>query len=316
MSSRIVTVSLILLLSFAMLPNVKSEGENHFSWGEPIPPRLFFNYDSSGSNQYFLILVEPSLHIFDDYYDYRQDAYYYYHNDNGIINLGPNENLTLAIHGVEDRLYDPNIEFEICLNPNALDYEGMCLDFQLRCDGNADGHFEYMVDFTPVYIRNTYTHYTFSSATNGQAMDMDGGTIELIISRSGSNSEMLTIDCDSNSYVQIPFDRDTDNDDAADYSDPDDDNDGCSDSNDFFPKDPNEWKDSDYDGIGDNEDEDDNGNNIPDDFEIPLVVGIILIPIVIIAAFIRRMKKKSGAKKQGEEEITTITTSRLGPKNW
>ena len=44
----------------------------------------------------------------------------------------------------------------------------------------------------------------------------------------------------------------------------DDDNDGYLDANDAFPLDPNEWLDTDNDGIGDNEDPDDNNDGFED----------------------------------------------------
>ena len=49
--------------------------------------------------------------------------------------------------------------------------------------------------------------------------------------------------------------RDLDGDGVGDNADPDDDNDGVNDGNDAFPLDPNEWADEDGDGIGDNGDE-------------------------------------------------------------
>jgi hypothetical protein len=47
---------------------------------------------------------------------------------------------------------------------------------------------------------------------------------------------------------------DTDNDGLGDACDDDDDNDGFADTDDIFPKDPNEWLDTDGDGVGDNGD--------------------------------------------------------------
>jgi len=48
---------------------------------------------------------------------------------------------------------------------------------------------------------------------------------------------------------------------------PDRDGDGIPDDEDAFPNDPNEWLDTDGDGIGDNEDTDDDGDGIPDEDE-------------------------------------------------
>ena len=44
----------------------------------------------------------------------------------------------------------------------------------------------------------------------------------------------------------------------------DSDGDGISDLEDHFPSDPNEWLDTDFDGIGNNEDDDDDGDGVPD----------------------------------------------------
>lgn len=49
---------------------------------------------------------------------------------------------------------------------------------------------------------------------------------------------------------------DTDGDEVVDSVDTDDDDDGVPDVSDAFPLDPNEWADSDSDGVGDNADSD------------------------------------------------------------
>jgi len=48
----------------------------------------------------------------------------------------------------------------------------------------------------------------------------------------------------------------------------DSDGDGVPDNEDAFPNDPNEWEDTDGDGIGNNADTDDDGDTMPDDYEI------------------------------------------------
>ncbi len=66
----------------------------------------------------------------------------------------------------------------------------------------------------------------------------------------------------------FPYDssewRDTDSDGKGDNSDTDDDNDGVLDSSDAFPTNPAEYADSDSDGIGDNSDSDDDNDGVPD----------------------------------------------------
>lgn len=80
-------------------------------------------------------------------------------------------------------------------------------------------------------------------------------------------------DSDGDQYIDdedaFPFDpnewRDSDNDGVGDNADIDDDNDGFSDVNDDFPLDPNEWQDNDHDNIGDNEDTDDDNDGVIDE---------------------------------------------------
>ena len=57
---------------------------------------------------------------------------------------------------------------------------------------------------------------------------------------------------------------DRDGDGIPDNIDPDDDNDGVNDTDDAFPRDPNETLDTDGDGIGNNADTDDDGDGVPD----------------------------------------------------
>lgn len=54
---------------------------------------------------------------------------------------------------------------------------------------------------------------------------------------------------------------------AALETEPDADGDGVSDDQDVFPNDPDEWLDTDSDGIGNNADTDDDGDGMPDDWE-------------------------------------------------
>ena len=70
---------------------------------------------------------------------------------------------------------------------------------------------------------------------------------------------------DPMSSVQTPLDFDNDH--ICDLVDNDDDNDGVPDLSDMFPMDNTEWDDTDYDGIGNNFDDDDDGDNWFDIFE-------------------------------------------------
>ena len=72
------------------------------------------------------------------------------------------------------------------------------------------------------------------------------------------------IACDSDPLDTISRPKDFDRDQLPDCTDPDDDNDGCPDTEDAFPLDPKECKDTDGDGIGDNADWDSDNDGVPD----------------------------------------------------
>ena len=73
------------------------------------------------------------------------------------------------------------------------------------------------------------------------------------------------LDSSDNCVNQANSDQlDTDEDSLGNACDPDDDNDGVSDSDDTFPLDATETEDTDSDGIGNNTDEDDDGDGVSD----------------------------------------------------
>jgi hypothetical protein len=78
-------------------------------------------------------------------------------------------------------------------------------------------------------------------------------------------------DGDDTEWDQFPMDAsehvDSDGDGIGDNEDPDDDNDGVTDGLDAFPYDPSEWDDLDGDGIGDNSDNDTDGDGIDNEFD-------------------------------------------------
>jgi hypothetical protein len=80
-----------------------------------------------------------------------------------------------------------------------------------------------------------------------------------------SDSDENSCYTDPMSSLQIP--ADFDNDKICDIVDDDDDNDGVIDTLDMFPEDDTEWDDTDFDGIGNNLDADDDGDNWPDIYE-------------------------------------------------
>jgi hypothetical protein len=321
MSLKVLSICIGLLLLLVMIPDVESKdihpyyyqpGSHYFHSSIWLFP--YVNHTSGEPSLFF----KPNSRYFyyDDYSDYYEDPWYYEDDYwDGNIEIGSNENLTLVLTDVDDRIYNPDIAWELSidswLNPIIA---GLNVTYQLRFDGDGDGNFEYIVEFNE---DPQFDWLIEPTSFDGEPINMTDGTIELFVSRPDNSSVNYVIRCGPyNSYIQVPFDLDTDWDGTGDYSDSDDDNDGHLDNDDYFPANPNEWKDSDGDGIGDNADEDNNGNGIPDDFEIPLAMGIILIPIVIIAAFMKRMKKSKEKGADKEEEIKPLTTSKIGPKNW
>ncbi len=92
---------------------------------------------------------------------------------------------------------------------------------------------------------------------------------------------------------------DFDGDGIGDNSDDDWDGDGMDNVQDEFPWNPKEWEDSDGDGIGDNEDPDDNANGISDVLELPIGIGVLMIPLILIHFLNKRIK---GKKKESEDE--------------
>lgn len=245
------------------------------------------------------------LNLYDNYGDNFKQDYEGLTNWAGEIEIRSNENLTLSITGIKDRIYNPDIDIILDLTFDTGSTWGRHdITFQLRCDGNGDGDFEYIVDF----LENPESGEELApTLVIGEHIDMTNGTLEIVISYMYNPPELnfessLILGCSPyTSYIQVPFDLDTDSDGIGDYSDPDDDNDGHDDIDDLFIRDSNEWEDSDFDGIGDNSDDDDNGNGIPDIFELPMAVFILLIPAILIWIFINR-KKKSEAKEIIEEK--------------
>lgn len=70
--------------------------------------------------------------------------------------------------------------------------------------------------------------------------------------------------CNTNPLDALDIPVNTDGDEQCDYLDADDDNDGVPDTQDQFPKDEDEYKDSDADGIGDEADLDDDNDGVED----------------------------------------------------
>ena len=80
-------------------------------------------------------------------------------------------------------------------------------------------------------------------------------------------SDQDEVECGSQSIDSGSMPLDSDGDGECDALDSDDDDDGVVDSDDAFPIDPNEWSDTDGDGIGNNADGDDDGDGWGDSTE-------------------------------------------------
>jgi hypothetical protein len=318
MNNKLISMGICLIFLLVILPNYVSSDngvkfvvnpDNYFHesiWLYPIPyPR-----SDPPSLRY---MSNPAHYSYWDYMFSESSANPHYWD--GEIRIEPNENISLSISGITNRIFNPEIKILLCPNYWDMNIQGMVklhLRFQFKCDGDGDGKFEYIVIFPDDPKSGSIVE---PISITGEPKDMTNGTIVLEISNRGNDS--VEIFCGGyETYVQVPFDIDSDSDGIGDYSDFDDDNDGHNDKEDRFPLNPKEWKDSDMAGIGDNEDDDDNENGIPDSLEVPLALCILLIPFVVIFAFIRHHKKKSNPIKGGEKEAPQITDSTIGPKNW
>jgi hypothetical protein len=298
MSLRTVTVSLLLVLLIISILKIPTTVVSQ-QYNDPDLENIrLFLYSEEGGNS--LVFSKELVN----------------HNP-VIIHIGPDENITFSIQNVQERFFNPDIDaFLSIVTFSSISKE---LGFVLRCDGDGDGHFEYLIQYPEAVFWTGGVSQVQPANSSGEPVNMTNGIIELNIWRADNRSDNLDLQVNRDDcFVQIPFDLDTDGDGITDYSDEDNDGDGYPDEDDVFPMDPGEWKDSDGDGIGDNGDDDNNGNNVPDDLEIPIAMGLVLIPLVIIMAVMNRFKKK-GKKEEGEwgeEDIPILTTSHEGPKNW
>ena len=304
------TLGVFLLLLFTVIPFAEShyyfrmnDNQNEHYFQESIWLFLYSDNNNIDFTDSPSLIFGPNHRYINWYDNYRNNFGQYYqgpYNWAGHISIRSNENLTLSITGISDRIYNPDIDLIMDMNYNTGSTFGHHdITFQLRCDGNGDGKFEYIVNFPESPESGEEMEPTL---VIGEPLDMTNGTIELVISYEyfspelNSESSLVLICNPVQSFIQVPFDLDTDSDGIGDYSDPDDDNDNYLDIDDIFLRNSNEWEDSDLDGIGDNSDNDDNGNGIPDIFELPMAVFILLIPAILIWVFIKR-KKKSDVKE-------------------
>ncbi len=135
------------------------------------------------------------------------------------------------------------------------------------------------VDWTPsagTYTVTATVHpwdSTYDDPSNNQASftttvdyDYDGDGVGNAQDPDDDNDDV------PDSEDEFPLDenesKDTDGDGTGNNADDDDDNDGILDVDDGMPEDPNESSDTDGDGIGNNTDDDDDNDNLSDEYEI------------------------------------------------
>ena len=95
--------------------------------------------------------------------------------------------------------------------------------------------------------------------------------------------------------------RDFDDDGIGDNADPDDDNDGVDDAEDAFPNDPGEWADADSDGVGDNSDDE-------------VAVNDHLIPDLNLRSALKEALGKESGDRITTAEMATLTVFRAREK--
>ena len=306
------TFAISLIMLIATIPGATSEYYHSCRRGEILQESIWLflysdNYMKVDDAPPSLVFA-PNANYLHSYPGNAQDFESFYEGNwdwVGEIDIHPSENLTLSICGVKDKIFNPDIcvFMELAWTGHSDPSENSAnIGFQMRCDGDGDRDFEYIINFP----ENPGSDKKVEPiSTIGQPMDMTDGTIELVITRTDNTSSSSTLWCSHHhSYIQTPFDVDTDRDGTGDYSDTDDDNDGYTDNNDYFPRNPDEWMDSDKDGIGDNTDEDSNGNTIPDTFELPLLVILTLAAIfIVILLFKRNKKEKNPIQSEPSEHV-------------
>jgi len=203
------------------------------------------------------------------------------------LSIGANEELSIGNGGI---LTINNIRFE----PTATVSFSNTSISEATSTGNTAAITninKVLVASSPInnYTGNITVKYTAAQLNGLSPTDLKVSFFDLIWNPSATSSVNTTAKTVRSSFSDITFNEITlqvstttstestttttsttsdenDGDTAAD--DPDSDGDGVLDSVDDFPNDPDEWEDSDDDGIGNNEDQDDDQDGYPDQDEI------------------------------------------------
>jgi hypothetical protein len=195
-------------------------------------PNLYFQCNQTWGNEKYIednhifyypvpTGYEPSLIFGRD--NSHPSSFIDYGYATGWNNIYAEENLTLSIKGIKGRVYNPDIELEAHIFPYykhwlLSNYSGN-FSLQLRSDGDGDGVFEYIVDFPKT--NTNFDMKLIPSYITGVPMDFTNGTIEIEIQLFGNSTKNFSIygGPDVGSWIQVPFDKDTDSDGIGDFSD-------------------------------------------------------------------------------------------------
>jgi len=106
--------------------------------------------------------------------------------------------------------------------------------------------------------------------------------------------------CGSDKLDPLSYPIDSDSDGICDIIDQDDDNDGFSDYNDQFPLDPEEWLDSDYDGIG--------SNSEIVEITVPMkgaLSSAVILGVILFLQTIEAINQRKGESAFTEKKLST-----------
>ena len=213
MSLKTIAVCAGMIFVMALTADVVSQYATNYE--TPLPPRLYFQ-GGVGENEPYIIFGP----VYEKLWQWVSYNYFYEYPqaDGSSFDMDSKSNISLLIDGVKDMIFNPDIEIFIHIETVYSLVEGNAdLDIELRCDGDGDGNFEYIIDFPEEEISIRFGETLRSPDEIGNPINMTDGTMELFIERTDPSSQILPIDCTYESYIQTPFDYDTDSDGIGDF---------------------------------------------------------------------------------------------------